>query len=166
MKKILLFSSLGMLMVSVALFGFSPNKATEINDKEIKWYTIEEALQANQKNGKKILIDMYTDWCGWCKVMDQKTFTNPEVIRYINENFYAVKFNAEHEDPITFKGKKYEFIPGGRRGVHALAYTLLNRNASYPSFVLLDEDWNRFGIIKGYKAPEQFLTAMKQQVAM
>jgi len=78
----------------------------------------------------------------------------------MNENFYAVKFNAEQQEPITFKGKEYEFMPGGRRGIHRLAYTLLDRQASYPSFVVLDAGLNRQNIIKGYKAPEPFLTLL------
>lgn len=166
MKKIILLSSLGLLALALSLLSFSPKKSAEVNSNEIEWYTFEAALEANQKDGKKIIIDMYTDWCGWCKVMDQKTFTNPDVIRYMNENFYAVKFNAEQREPITYKGKKYEFIPGGRRGIHALAYELLNRNASYPSFVVLDENMTRLGIIKGFKTPEQFLSLIKQKAAL
>ncbi|MEM6963675.1 MAG: DUF255 domain-containing protein [Bacteroidota bacterium] len=163
MKKIILLSSLGLLVLALSLLSFSAEKSPKVNLNEIEWYTLEAALEANQKDGKKILIDVYTDWCGWCKVMDQKTFTNPEVIRYVNENFYAVKFDAEQRTPITYKGKKYEFLPGGRRGIHALAYELLDRNASYPSFVVLDENMNRLGIIKGYKKPKPFISALQQK---
>ena len=159
MKKILLITFSSFLVFSIVAFTFSPNEV-EVSDTEIKWYTLEEAIQANQKSEKKFFIDIYTDWCGWCKVMDQKTFSNPEVIKYMNENFYAVKFDAEQRDPITFKGKKYEFIPSGRRGIHGLAYTLLDRRASYPSFVILDANLNRQNIIKGYKAPQPFLDVL------
>ncbi len=162
MKKIILFTFSSLLVLSIVAFNYSPNEV-EISSTEIKWYTLEEAIQANQKSEKKFFIDFYTDWCGWCKVMDQKTFTNPEVIKYMNENFYAVKFNAEQRAPMTFKGKKYEFIPGGRRGIHGLAYKLLNQNASYPSFVVLDTNLNRQNIIKGYKAPQPFLEILNKQ---
>ena len=162
MKKIILFAFSSLFILSLVAFNSSPTEVAA-SDTEIKWYTLEEAIQANQKSEKKFFIDIYTDWCGWCKVMDQKTFTNPEVIKYMNENFYAVKFNAEQQEPLTFKGKKYEFIPGGKRGIHGLAYTLLNRSASYPSFVILDANLNRQNIIKGYKAPEPFLTILGKQ---
>ena len=167
MKKNLLFSIVGILILAATLFGFSPTdkktKAT-ISSTEIQWMSFEQAIQANQKKKKKIFIDMYTSLCVWCKVMDQKTFTNGEVISYINEHFYAVKFDAEQREPITFNGKKYEFIPTGRRGIHGLAYDLLNRSASYPSFVLLDENFNRFGILKGFKAPDLFLNLLKSKL--
>ncbi len=166
MKNLLLFSTIGMILLSITFLGFKASPTSKINTSKIKWYTLEEALAAQEKNDKKIFIDMYTDWCKWCKVMDQKTFTDQEVIQYMNENFYAVKFNAEQKEAITFKGKKYDFIQSGRRGIHALAYELMERSASYPSFVLLDKNLNKLGLIKGYKAPAQFLSAVKNKVAM
>ena len=155
-----------MVLLSITFLGFKASPTTEINSSEIKWYTLEEALAAQEKNDKKIFIDMYTDWCKWCKVMDQKTFTDEEVIQYMNDNFYSVKFNAEQKEAITFKGKKYDFIKSGRKGIHGLAYELMERSASYPSFVLLDENLDRLGYIKGYKAPAQFLSTLKDKVAM
>ena len=161
MKKIILFSFTGLLLCSFFMFGFSSKEAAT-NANEIQWHTFEEAIEKNKKTGTPIFIDVYTDWCKWCKVMDQKTFSDSEVIRHMNENFHAVKFNAEQTQPIIFKGKKYEFIPSGRRGVHGLAYELLDRSASYPSFIVLDEKLDRQGIIKGYKAPQQFLEILNQ----
>ena len=137
-----------------------------ITSDKIQWYTLEEAMKANKKNPKKLFIDFYTDWCGWCKVMDNKTFTDAQVINYMNENFYAVKFNAEQKEAITFKGKEYQFLNAGKRGIHSFAYETLDRTASYPSFVILDEKLNKHGIIKGYRTPEQFLQLMATQIPM
>lgn len=161
MKKNFLFAFLGLVFLSLVAFNISTKKeVVEIDVTTIKWYTLEEAIQANQKSEKKLFIDIYTDWCRWCKVMDEKTFQDPTVIKYMNENFYAVKFNAEQQTSINFKGKEYGFMPGGRKGIHSLAYNLLDRQASYPSFVVLDANLNRKNIIKGYKAPEPFLTLL------
>ena len=88
---------------------------------EIKWYTWEEAYELNQTAPKKVFIDLYTDWCGWCKKMDKETFTDPAVVKFINENFYAVKFDAEQEKDIVFNEKTFTFIKSGRRG--CLLYT-------------------------------------------
>ena len=181
MKKIILFSLGGLFLLSFAIFGFKADKpiieATKSSSIEtapikpviankIQWYTLEEAMKANEKNPKKLFIDFYTDWCGWCKVMDNKTFKDAQVINFMNENFYAVKFNAEQKEALTFKGKEYKFLQGGKRGIHSFAYETLDRSASYPSFVVLDEKLNKHAIIKGFKKPEQFLQLMEAQISM
>ena len=62
---------------------------------EIKWMTLNEALAAQKKVPKPIFMDVYTDWCGPCKMLDKNTFSNPEVAAFISKNYYAVKFNCE-----------------------------------------------------------------------
>lgn len=127
----------------------------------IKWMTFEEALAANQVEKRKIFIDVYTDWCGWCKVMDKKTFTDQAVIDYMNEHYYAVKFNAEKEDPITFQGKNFELVDGGRRPIHTLAYAMLDGQLSYPSYVYFNENVQRITISKGYKDAPRFIKELE-----
>jgi thiol:disulfide interchange protein len=69
----------------------------------VKWYTIEEVQKLVKNEPRKIYIDMYTDWCGWCKVMDKKTFTDDRISSKLNSTFYAVKFDAEGKNPVDFK---------------------------------------------------------------
>lgn len=123
----------------------------------IKWYTWAEAAELSKTQPKKIFIDLYTDWCGWCKKMDKETFTDPKVAKYLNDNFYPVKFNAERKDAIVFNEKTFEFIKSGRRGVHQLAYALLDGRLGYPAFVTLDETFARIMISPGYKKPPQLM---------
>ena len=156
MKKLMIYLAAATSILSAVFLSWT-NASTPIDNTSIHWYTLEEALIANENEPKKIFIDMYTDWCGWCKVMDQKTFTNSEVIQKLNGDYYPVKFNAEQSAPVNFKGQSYTFIPSGRKGIHSLAYTLLDQQPSYPSFVVLDENLNRLNIIKGYLTPERFL---------
>lgn len=122
-------------------------------DAKIKWMTFEEAIEANRKQPKKIFIDVFTDWCGWCKRMDQTTFDNPVVAHYMNEHFYAVKFDAERADTIHFVG--HEFVgttqPNGRKGTHQLAYALLNGKMSYPSYVIMNEQNKIIQVVSGYQ---------------
>lgn len=120
----------------------------------VKWYTLEEAQAAMKKKPKKIFVDVYTDWCGWCKVMDRKTFSNPAVAKYLNENFYPVKFNAEGTDNIIFREKVYKFNAGA--GAHQLAIDMLQGQLSYPTTVYLDEKLNMIQPIPGYLEAKQF----------
>jgi thioredoxin-related protein len=138
---------------------------TVANTSEMKWYTLEEAVEMNKKSPRPMLIDVYTDWCGWCKVMDRQTFADPTVQAYISENFYPVKFNAEQKDIIEFNGKSYKFVAGGRRGHNELAAHLLNNRLGYPSFAFLDSDYNHLHITVGFKKPDQFMSEMKNAMA-
>ncbi len=121
------------------LFCFSTTYAQEKT--EVKWVSFEEAIELNKKEKKKILVDVYTNWCGWCKKMEATTYSNPAIADYINENYYPVKLNAERKD--TVRLGEQVFInqnPQGRRTPHDLAVSLLNGKMSYPSTVLLDEN--------------------------
>lgn len=128
----------------------------------IQWLSIEEALAAQQSDPKPIFIDFYTDWCGWCKVMDNKTFSRPEVARYMNEQFHSVKFNAEKEPPLNINGQQFQVVNAGRRGIHTFAYAVLNGELSYPSYVILDDQMQRLAVLKGFKEAEPFLQELKQ----
>ena len=127
------------------------------NAQEINWVTFEEAVELTKENPKKLLIDLYTDWCGWCKRMDKTTYENPEVIKAINKNFYPVRFNAEQKDPVSFDGHTFKFVVSGRRGYHELAAALTNNKLSYPTTVFMDEEIRIIQPIPGYMGPADFL---------
>lgn len=130
----------------------------------IQWMSIEEALEAQKKEPRKIMMDVYTKWCGPCKMMMANTFTNADVIEYLNANYYAVKFDAESPDPVSFKDKVYSnptYDPSrrGRNGVHELSRAL-GVNA-YPTLVYMDEEANIIAPISGYKQPGQLELYLK-----
>ena len=137
---------------------FSLNSYTAVAQ-EINWLSWDQAVAKAQsdENPKKIFIDVYTDWCGWCKKMDKDTFQNPEVALYMNQNFYMVKLDGEGKEPIEFRGKTYKYVPSGRRGYHELAAALLNGRLSYPTVVFMDEDLNLLSPVPGYQKPAPFL---------
>ena len=81
------------LLAFVSMIPFFLQAQSE--NTKIKWYTFEQAIKLCEKAPKKLMVDVYTDWCGWCKKMDAETFSNAEIAKYVNEHFYAVKFNAE-----------------------------------------------------------------------
>lgn len=154
MKKVLL-ATLTFLSISVAAFAQKKTTKTVkkttanevVNDKEINWLTLDQVQEKMKKVPKKVYVDVYTGWCGWCKVMDQKTFTNPGVISYINKNFYAVKFDAEQVDSVHFLGNHY----GLEGRTNQFAIQLLRGQMSYPTTVIMEENFQNPQIIPGYQ---------------
>ncbi|RED93835.1 thioredoxin family protein [Marinoscillum furvescens] len=138
MKKYFLLAT---VLVSMCQLSFA---------QEVEWLSFEEAVEKAEQEPKKLLIDIYTDWCGWCKRMDRDTYANPEIAEYINENFYAVKFNAEQKESIEFDGHTFKFVAQGRRGVHELAAALTNNKLSYPTTVFMTEELQIIQPIPGY----------------
>jgi thioredoxin-related protein len=122
----------------------------------INWMTWKEAQEAEKKQPRKIFVDVYTEWCGWCKRMDGSTFTDPEIVKYVNDNFYAVKFDAEDRQVINFRGRDYKYIPEGIRGYNELAAEILNNQMSYPTSVYFDEDLDEIFPVPGYQEPKVF----------
>jgi thioredoxin-related protein len=114
-------------------------KKVNASGNAINWMSFEEAVKKSDANPKKIFIDVYTDWCGWCKKMDASTFMEDTVINYLNKNYYAVKLNAETKDTIRFRGKEFKFMPEYKS--NELAISLLGGKMGYPSYVLLDEKY-------------------------
>lgn len=145
MKRIELFLVGFILALTINL-----NTLDAFGQVELKWYTIEEVQKLNAENPRKIFIDVYTDWCGWCKKMDATTFQDPRIVKILNEDYYAVKLDGEGKETILFKDKEYNFVPQGRNGYHELAAILLNGKLSYPTTVYLDENLNMIQPIAGY----------------
>ncbi|MCB9234569.1 MAG: DUF255 domain-containing protein [Bacteroidia bacterium] len=114
----------------------------------VLWLDFEDAVREAKKKKKKILIDVYTDWCGWCKLMFKNTYSNRDMIRYINENYVAVRINAEAREKIKFNGREFIYDPDLR--CNQLAYSLLEGNMSYPSTVFLDHEINLLTVVPGY----------------
>jgi thioredoxin-related protein len=151
MKRILLSLFLALMLLPPAnIYG---------QDK-INWMDITELEEAMAAESKPVFFDVYTDWCGWCKRMDRTTFKNPEVVAFLNEKFHPVKFDAERKEDFTFMGHDFKFIASGRRGYNELAAALLNNSMSYPSYVALNEKFERITIIKGYQTSEELLTML------
>jgi len=155
------------LIALLPLTSFAQEKGS-YSANEINWMTIDEAQAAMKKEPRKIMMDVYTKWCGPCKLMMKNTFTNKKLVKYVNDHFYAVKFNAESPDAINFKGQDFtnpNYVEGqmGRNGVHTFATFLKIR--AYPSIVYFDEDLNMLTTDVGYKTPkdvERFLKFFKE----
>jgi thioredoxin-related protein len=156
----LIFTISLLSIICIPAFSQTSNKNNEkgiYTESKIHWYTFEEATKLNSKHPKKIFLDMYTDWCGWCKRLDAVTFVHPEIVKYVNKNFYAVKFNAERKDVISYKGKNYTNTnPNQFQHPHDLAALFLQNKFSYPTMVFLDEKMNEIAPVPGYMKPKEF----------
>ena len=126
------------------------NQTVTIDD-EINWLSWDEMIAAQKKEKRKVIIDVYTDWCGWCKHMDKTTFKDASVATYVNKKLYAVKLDAESRNNFEFNGHTFKYIEQGRSGINELAYSLLDGKLSYPSIVYLNENFERIIISPGYK---------------
>jgi thioredoxin-related protein len=161
MKHFALTTILPLILLSTA-FAFNNNneennnKNKDTSHASIKWLTFEEAVRKSNQhkmaNRKKVFIDIYTDWCGWCKKMDRNTFQDSAVIEYIEKYYYPVKLDAEMKRNIVLNGDTLKYISRGKRGTHELALKLINGNPSYPTTVFLDERFNMLTPVPGYQS--------------
>ncbi len=148
------------LLVALFIILVSPLYAQD----EIRWMSMNEALEAQKKVPKKIIMDVYTSWCGPCKLLDKNTFGNKDVIKFVNNNYYPVKFNAEGTESITYQdftytNPNYQEGRKGRNSQHLLANAL--KISGYPTIVFFKENGDLIQPIVGYKTPEQIEIFLK-----
>lgn len=147
------------ILLLISLFALGA-----INAQEINWMTMNEALAAQEKEPKKIFMDVYTTWCGPCKMLDRNTFSDEEVIEYVNKNYYAVKFNAEGTENVNYQdfvytNPNYDANRKGRNSQHLFAHAL--KINAYPSVVFFKENGDLIQAVPGYKTPQQLEIFLK-----
>lgn len=143
------------LLILSFLFGFIIQFSA--NAQKVNWLTWEEALEKNQKEKRKFLVDIYTNWCGWCKKMEKSTFSDKVISDYVNANYYPVKFNAEHKEDIIYNNKVYKHVGGfGRKGYHELAKEIMRNKMSYPTVVFIDSNLDVIQPIPGFQDTKNF----------
>ncbi len=133
--------------------------------KGINWLSMNDALAIQAQEPKPIFIDMYTSWCGPCKMLDRNTFSNADVIDYINTHFYAVKFNAEGDEPVSYMGNDFgnpSYNPANakrRNSQHSFARHMSIK--AYPTVVFLNEKGELLTTVKSYRTPQQLELYLK-----
>jgi thioredoxin-related protein len=142
MKRVFIIMTL--VLVTASMWGQTA---------KVKWYTIQEAEQLIKKSPRPMMIDTYTDWCGWCKKLDADTFSNAVIAEILNTRFYPVKFNAEGKDPIVFQGDTY--INDGKSGpTHQLAIKMIKGQTGYPNIVFFNDKIQLLTNVAGYMPPK------------
>lgn len=136
----------------IVLLGF----AIETSAQQIKWINMNKALELQQKKPQKIMVFFYAEWSEDSHKMNEQTFVNKDVARYINKHYYAVNFNGEGNEKVTYKDFEYtnpNYDPQrkGRNYQHFFADALKVTN--YPTIVFFDEKGNVISPVAGYKSP-------------
>jgi thioredoxin-related protein len=116
----------------------------------VKWLTFKEAQEKNKEVKKPFIIDLYTDWCGWCKHMMRTTYSNEGLANYINTYFYPVKFDAETKDTIEYNGKIYKPTSPQPKTAHELTLKFLGNSLSYPSTMFVTNNFEYNLLTQGY----------------
>jgi len=166
--KNILFVCISFFLLSCGGGGSSAGTA-KINypasTEKVHWLTIEEAQTLNKHEPREMIVDVYTEWCGPCKMMDRMTFSNPEVIQKIHEKYYAVKFDAESAETIKFGEQEFgnpnhnPNTPKNRRNSpHEFSRFLQVRG--YPSLVIINPELKVKNSLVGFKQPDQLLAEL------
>ncbi|MGE5683405.1 MAG: thioredoxin family protein [Bacillota bacterium] len=150
MKKILfILLTISTVILSYAFYSDKPQNGK--GNKEIKWTNIEKGSKDIKSSNKKMIIDVYTDWCGWCKQMDKSTYGNAEVANYISNNFIAVKLNAESKSQMNYLGESYT----EQQIAQGFGIT------GYPATIFIDENQKPITVVPGYIEGKQFMDILK-----
>lgn len=146
-----------LLSVLAAFFFTFQGFGQQEYDSNIQWYSIDEALDLQQKEPRKLLVEVYTKWCKVCHKLDQLSLSQEHIAKYINDNYYPVKFDAESKSTIYFLGQKYEYKNDGSSGYHSFAYKITHGKLNYPSLVFMDEDLRVIQSINGFQSPSKLI---------
>ena len=112
---------------------------------QLKIHTFEEAEKLAKENPKSFVVFIHTSWCNYCKMMENSTFKNDEIIQLLNTDFYFISLDAESKNDIHFNNHLFQFIPKGQNtGIHKLATALatINSQVIYPTLTILDIEYS------------------------
>jgi thioredoxin-related protein len=123
----------------------------------VQWLSWDEGIAKAGKEGKKVLVYVYTQSCGWCRKMETETFHQTAITQLVRNNFIPVRLNAAEQSDLDFNGKTYKYVQSGTKGYHTLVAEVLNGRMSFPSLVFMDEAQQTLQSIAGYKTAEEFL---------
>jgi len=139
---------------------------TGLQSQSVNWISWTSLEQKMETSPKPVFIFVHTQWCGWCKKMQETTLKDPAISSLLNQNYYCVKLDAESKNPIKFNGNTYNFdasFAGRKNGAHELAVALLTRPI-YPSSIFLDTKYRIAEIKNGSSNTENFKILIENNI--
>jgi len=134
-------------------------KVTPTAHDKLAWMNMSELKQKMKSEPKPAIIDLYTNWCYWCNIMDKKTYNNPRVIAYINDHFYAVKLDAETKDTIHWKNNSYNYNDNYK--INDFTMYVTSGQPGFPTTVILTDDHSDPISIQGFMEPREIEPILK-----
>jgi uncharacterized protein YyaL (SSP411 family) len=165
MKKSLLsiiFTTLIACMVFAQSKTAAPTQSTAQPPQEegLKWYNWNDGFPKALAGDKILLIDIYTDWCGWCKKMDRDTYSKKDIMDLINKHFIAVKFNPEKT------AFMYDLNDKKVSSWDLYAQLVQNQRSGYPTTVFLYPKEGKVYILAGYQDEANFKQTLNNYIGL
>ena len=134
-----------------SLCTLAPSHASGKQASSLAWRGWDAGLSEAGTSGRPVLVDVYTDWCGWCKRMDREVYSRQDVREYLSQRFVTIKLNAESRDPGGYEGKSYTSSSLAARF----------RVSGYPTTVFLRSDGGHVVNVPGYVPADRFLLLLR-----
>ncbi len=147
------------LILIIFLFSLCSAKVTPSTHDKLDWMNMNELTVKMKSESRPVLIDLYTNWCYWCKVMDKRTYNNSKVISYINDHFYPVKLNAESKEIVKWKDKEYNYNENYK--VNDFTMYVTSGQPGFPTTVIFVDGHTEPVSIQGYLEPKEIEPILK-----
>ena len=147
------------LVLVACLFTLSSAKISDARREKPDWMKLNELTEKIKSEPKPVIIDLYTNWCYWCKVMDKKTYTSSKVISYINEHFYAVKLDAETKEVVQWNNKEYNFNDNYK--VNDFTMYVTSGQPGFPTTVIFADEQSEPVSVQGFLEPKEIEPILK-----
>jgi thioredoxin-related protein len=115
--------------------------------RRLDWLAFDAAAARASKEGKHVIVDIYTTWCGWCKVMERQTYGDSEVANYITRNFVLAKVNGESSAKMHWKGQE----------MTEREFTRMVGVTGFPTTFFFKPDLDVVGGVPGFIRPHDFM---------
>lgn len=146
-------------LLITSLFILCSAKVSSTTHDKLVWIKMDEITPKMKSDPKPVIIDIYTNWCYWCKVMDKKTYVNSKVVAYINDHFYAVKLDAETKEIVEWKDKKFNF--NDQYKINDFALYLTSGDISFPTTVIIPDESSAPISFQGFLEPQEIEPILK-----